>query len=215
MGVVPTVMDLDTQVALWKSGGLAGGGGLVIGPEPTNPQSGTQWLDHASWAVYTWYTDTDTPLWVKLYDIVDTQPPPPTPPPGPGPGPGPGTVPWASDLTYTVPFNTVTFMPGDGTGKIPIANWTGWDPAYAADFTDELLYLGPNRPTSPANLNIRMFALFIPPGSEVEVEFDGLTLGTPASNKVTIWGYDSGANTIDITGSNSTGNPIQLRLTKA
>lgn len=128
---------------------------------------------------------------------------------GPGPGPTP-TPPW--QVTYSFSGLQVTFM-NDATGRIPVANWVGWDPSYAQDINDQALYLGPNAPANPAAQKVRLFATFIGQ-PEVEVEFDMFTLGTAASNKITIWGYDSGSNSIYIQGSNSTGQPIQLRLVK-
>ena len=130
--------------------------------------------------------------------------------PGPGPGPTP-TPPW--QMTHSFGGSQVTFQ-NDPTGRIPLTTWTGWDNDFRVDINDVSLYTGPNAPTSAANLAVRMFATFTPPGTEVEVDFDKFGGGTPAGNKITQWGYDSGSDSIYIDGNNATGNDIQLRLEK-
>ncbi|MBO0736550.1 MAG: hypothetical protein J2P48_08280 [Alphaproteobacteria bacterium] len=121
------------------------------------------------------------------------------------------TPPW--EITYVFP-NRVTFQ-NDATGRIPLTSWTGWDPSFAQDINDQALYLGPNAPATPADQVVRMFAIFTAQ-PEVEVDFDkfGGRPGGPAANTITQWGYDSGSNSFYIDGSNSTGNPIQLRIAK-
>lgn len=198
----------DLDIDLFKGGA----GGLVIGGAPNNPMTGALWLDPDAWAVFTWWTDTDDPLWVKLFDIADPKPPPKTPPTPPGPGPGGGGSGMAWTITNTLPFDVVVITGTPGAGRFPLTSWTGWNPAYAADLTDALLYTGPNRPTNPSQLKIRLFATWIGgPNAEVEVAFD-MFPDAPGINHLHTWGYASTDQSIYMAGANSTGNPIQLRL---
>lgn len=131
---------------------------------------------------------------------------------GPGPGPTP-TPPW--DVTATLPGNVVVIDGTTGAGRFPLTSWIGWDPSFAQDVSDDALYLV-TPPANPAAQVVRLFATFTPPGTPVEVDFDGFGMGTPATNKLTRWSFDSTPPaSILVYGSNSTTQPIQLRLSKA
>lgn len=198
----------DLDIDLFKGGA----GGLVIGGAPNNPMTGALWLDPDAWAVFTWWTDTDDPLWVKLFDIADPKPPPKTPPQPPGPGPGGGSgVAW--EITNQLPGNIVVITGTAGNGLFPMATWTGWDPSFQADLNDQILYLGPNAPQTPAALKVRLFVQGVGAfATEVEVPFDTFGPGTSAPNHVQVWGYASPTNAIYVHGANSTSNPLNFRL---
>jgi len=112
------------------------------------------------------------------------------------------------NLTYTFPVQ-VTFS--ETTGRIPFTNFTGWNPAFAADFHEDLLYDLPTMDDMP----IHLYATYVGQ-PEVRVDFDNWPFSS-APNKVAVWGYNPAhvPPGIFIIGNNATGQPIQLRLVKA
>lgn len=110
------------------------------------------------------------------------------------------------EVTYNFPSPPTVF--NMTTGKIALNAMTGWQPAHAADMTDALYDA-----TSQATLPVQLYAKYSSDADFRQVDFDNWG-GTPASNKVTEWGFSSGDMSIYIIGSNSTSNPIQLRLVK-
>ena len=113
------------------------------------------------------------------------------------------------EVTATIPSSQVNMV--DFT--IPLTSFTGWNPAYLADFGSppNYLYDTPNA----AALPIRLFAKF---GAlaEVEVDFDNWAGTGNLSNRLDTWGFDPGPPaSIYVTGGNTSGNNIALRLVKA
>ena len=121
-----------------------------------------------------------------------------------------GTTPGAWEVTYSFPGTIAVITSVAGT--IPLANWTGWNPSYAAGITDNILYNDPSI-TTQDQMPVKLYATF---GGqpEVRVDFDNWGGTTSGSNRITEWGYNSANQSIVINGSNSTGNPIALRLVR-
>lgn len=110
-------------------------------------------------------------------------------------------------ITYSFPVPPTVFS--ESTGRIPLANFTGWNAAtMQADMTDALY----DAPT-PAALPVNLWAKYSSNADFVLVDFDNWG-GTSAGNKIQEWGFSSAHNAIYIIGNNATGNPIQLRLIK-
>jgi hypothetical protein len=119
----------------------------------------------------------------------------------------PAIVSSAWPMTYTFPVPPTVFSIGT-SGKIPVASWTGYDGSQDSLLTDDLY-----NAASPAELPINLYAKYV--GRDFElIAFDNWTAPSAATNTISAWGYDSSDHSIYITGNNSTGNPIQLKLVK-
>lgn len=129
--------------------------------------------------------------------------------PGPGPGPGGSGIPWtvtfAFSNTIVSGVGGVTFDPTT-TGRIAMNLWTGWLATYQPDMTDALYDA-----VSQATLPVQLYATYTSQ-SELQIPFDNWGPHTGGPNQIAEWGYQSGTNSVYITGSNTTGQPIQLRL---
>lgn len=168
----------------------------------------------------------DLPDWLTRNGAVVSGTPPPSSAPGSitftvtatnseGVSPGvPVTVTIAErppgwTITYTFP-NIVGITPGTG-GRIPLENWTGWDAAtMQADMTDDLYWNAVSQETLP----VQLYAKLTSDPDFIQIPFDNWSNVMSGSNRLWEWGYESPTNSVVITGSNSTGNPIQLELRK-
>lgn len=118
----------------------------------------------------------------------------------------------APAVGWTITRSHASGVTFDWSNPIPLTSFTGWQPAYLADFGSppDFIYDPAVLPLMP----IRMHAKMTSDAAEYEVHFDGNGPGTPGPNHITQWGYD-GAGNVYIVGANSTGQPVALRLVKA
>jgi hypothetical protein len=109
------------------------------------------------------------------------------------------------EMTYSFPYSA-TYNTESSSGQIPYTSWTGYDATNILMLSDDLWDM------DYANLPVTLYAKGTADADWYAVPFDVTVEESTSSGQVKAWYFDNDTSTIRISGINSTGNPIALKL---